>query len=92
MVIVQPLLFTGIEVPFRYVIVLMVQRLVLVKVLCVSTNILEPQANPKKIGQKNYFYIASMGETGLSHDIFLIMPIRVVEFSNVGYKIKKIFA
>ena len=60
----------------------MVQRLVLVKVLCVSTNILEPQANPKKIGQKNYFYIASMGETGLSHDIFYdfkLRPLVVVE-------------
>ena len=47
-------------------------------------------------------FFASMGEIGLSHDIFVtlsagkklfmtIMAIPVVEFLNGGYKIKKIF-
>ena len=65
---------------------------------------LELQANPQKIGQKNLMlWLPSIGETGLSHDIFLtlsagkklfmtIMAIPVVEFLNGGYKIKKIFA
>ena len=44
---------------------------------------LEVQANPPKIAQKMMLFLASMGEMGLSHDIFFkyysLGPFEVVE-------------
>ena len=45
---------------------------------------LEVQANPKKIVQKKpMLFLASMGKTGLSHDVFFkfsVWPFEVIEF------------
>ena len=43
---------------------------------------LQVQANPKKLYKKTMLFLASMGETGLTHDIFFefsLRPFEVVE-------------
>ena len=43
---------------------------------------LQVQANPKKMAQKTMLFLASMGKTGLTHDIFFkfsVGPFEVVE-------------
>ena len=43
---------------------------------------LEVQANPKKWHKKTMLFLASMGKTGLTHDIFFefsLRPFEVVE-------------
>ena len=46
---------------------------------------LEVQANPPKKAKKNNAFLASIGETGLSHDIFFkfsLWPFKVVEIER----------
>ena len=46
---------------------------------------LEVQANPKEIAQKTMLFLASMGETGLSHDIFFKFSVRPFEVVEVKW-------
>ena len=53
---------------------------------------LQVQANPQKMAQKKtMLFLASMGKTGLTHDIFFkfsVVPFRVVEAEG-GHQVKE---
>ena len=45
---------------------------------------LKVQANPKKMAQKTMLFLASMGKTGLTHDIFFQFSLRPFEVVEAG--------